>query len=134
MIENKHGALRIALSVALLGVLGWAAAGDAHHVTHAATSAVWTMTSGQEQPADVAAQVKIDNFNFAPREITVAVGTTITWVNQDDVPHTVVSNDDKFTSKALDTDDKYSFKFTEAGTYEYYCSVHPKMVGRVIVK
>jgi len=80
------------------------------------------------------AQVKIDNFSFEPREITVAPGTTVTWTNADDVPHTVVSNDEKFKSKALDTDDKFSFTFSAPGTYEYYCSVHPKMTAKVIVK
>ena len=79
-------------------------------------------------------KVTIDNFSFTPQEITVQAGTTITWVNQDDVPHTVVSNDNKFKSKALDTDDKFSFTFKDPGTYDYYCSVHPKMTAKVIVK
>jgi plastocyanin len=78
--------------------------------------------------------IAIDNFSFTPREITVAAGTTITWVNHDDVPHTVVSTDKKFRSKALDTDDRFSFTFTDAGTYAYFCSVHPMMTGKVIVK
>jgi plastocyanin len=78
--------------------------------------------------------VTIDNFSFTPNEITVAAGTTITWVNRDDVPHTVVSPDKKFRSKALDTDDQFSFTFTDAGTYSYFCSVHPMMTGKIIVK
>ena len=78
--------------------------------------------------------VVIDNFNFTPKEITVAKGTTVTWVNHDDVPHTVVSRDQKFKSKALDTDDQFSFTFTDAGTYVYFCSVHPIMIGKVTVK
>ena len=88
--------------------------------------------SSQAQAAE--AKVTIDNFSFTPQEITVKPGTTVTWVNQDDVPHTVVSNDKKFKSKALDTDDKFSFTFTDPGTYEYYCSVHPKMTAKVTVK
>jgi plastocyanin len=80
------------------------------------------------------ASITIDNFSFTPKEITVAAGTTITWVNRDDVPHTVVSPDKKFRSKALDTDDKFSFTFTDAGTYNYFCSVHPMMTGKIIVK
>ena len=123
MIRNETS--RIALGVALLGALGWTAASEAHDL-RAYTPAA------QEKAAP--AQVKIDNFSFEPREITVAPGTTITWTNRDDVPHTVTSNDDKFSSKALDTDDQFSFTFRDAGTYEYYCSVHPKMTGKVIVK
>jgi plastocyanin len=81
-----------------------------------------------------APSISIDNFSFTPKEITVPVGTTITWINHDDVPHTVVSTDQKFRSKALDTDDQFSFTFTNAGTYSYFCSVHPVMIGKVIVK
>jgi len=83
---------------------------------------------------NAAASITIDNFSFTPKEVTVAVGTTITWVNHDDVPHTVVSPDKKFRSKALDTDDQFSFTFTDAGTYNYFCSVHPIMTGKIIVK
>ena len=82
------------------------------------------------------AEVKIDNFSFGPTALTVAVGTTVTWTNRDDIPHTVVSTDDPkaFKSKVLDTDEKFSFTFTKAGTYPYFCSVHPKMTGKVIVQ
>jgi plastocyanin len=83
---------------------------------------------------NAAASITIDNFSFTPKEITVAAGTTITWVNHDDVPHTVVSPDKKFRSKALDTDDQFSFMFTDPGTYNYFCSVHPIMTGEIIVK
>ncbi len=78
--------------------------------------------------------ITIDNFSFTPGETTVAAGTTVTWVNHDDVPHTVVSTDRKFRSRALDTEDRFSFTFTDAGTYAYFCSVHPMMTGKVIVK
>jgi plastocyanin len=81
-----------------------------------------------------AVTVTVDNFSFTPKEITVAAGTTIIWVNHDDVPHTVVSTDKKFRSKALDTDDQFSFTFIDAGTYAYFCSVHPIMTGKIIVK
>jgi len=80
------------------------------------------------------AEVKIDNFVFGPQALTVAVGTTVTWVNRDDIPHTVVSNDGVFKSKVLDTDDKFSFTFSKAGTFAYFCSIHPKMTGKVIVQ
>jgi len=79
-------------------------------------------------------QVKIDNFSFTPTTLTVAAGTTVTWTNSDDVPHTVVSDDKVFKSKVLDTDEKFSYTFTKPGTYPYFCSVHPKMTGTVVVR
>ena|SRR5262250_274374 len=79
-------------------------------------------------------QVQIDNFSFGPATLTVPAKSTVTWVNKDDVPHVIASNDGLFKSKALDTDDKYSYTFTKAGTYTYYCSVHPKMVGKIVVQ
>jgi plastocyanin len=78
--------------------------------------------------------VTIDNFTFTPVELTVAVGTTVKWVNHDDIPHTVVNKDKVFRSKALDTDDSYSFTFANAGTFDYFCGLHPHMVGKVIAK
>jgi amicyanin len=78
--------------------------------------------------------VTIDNFTFAAPELTVAVGTTVKWVNHDDIPHNVVNKDKLFRSKALDTDDSYSFTFASAGTYDYFCGLHPKMQGKIIVK
>jgi plastocyanin len=84
--------------------------------------------------ADNGVTVSIDNFTFmSSGPVTVPVGTTVTWVNHDDVPHTVVSTEQKFKSKALDTDEKYSFTFTQPGEYPYFCSIHPKMVAKVIV-
>jgi len=80
------------------------------------------------------AEVKIDNFSFGPATLTVAPGTTVTWVNHDDIPHTVVSTDGLFKSKVLDTDEKFSFTFTKAGNYPYFCSIHPKMTASVVVK
>jgi plastocyanin len=85
--------------------------------------------------ADVGtARVSIDNFSFSPAEITVAAGTKVTWVNHDDVPHTVTADDKSFNSGALDTDDQYSQVFAKAGEYPYFCGLHPHMTGRVIVK
>ena len=79
--------------------------------------------------------VKIDNFSFAPGEITVAKGTTVNWVNRDDIPHTVVSDDKTtFKSKPLDTDEKFSYTFSKEGAYTYFCSIHPKMTAKVVVK
>jgi len=80
-------------------------------------------------------QVKIDNFSFGPATLTVPVGTTVTWINQDDVPHNVVSTDGKdIKSPVLDTDQKFSYTFTKAGTYDYYCKIHPMMTAKVIVQ
>jgi len=81
-----------------------------------------------------AATVKIDNFVFGPQTLTVPVGTTVTWTNSDDIPHTSVSTDGVFKSKVLDTDEKFSYTFTKAGTYPYYCTIHPKMTGKVVVQ
>jgi plastocyanin len=77
--------------------------------------------------------VNIDNFTFEPAKLTVKVGTTVTWKNRDDIPHTVVSAG-KFRSKALDTDDSYSFTFTAAGDYPFFCSLHPHMTGTIKVE
>lgn len=114
---------RIGLGCATIFVLGIVAASYANGARQKATS------------ADTGTQVKIDNFTFAPVALTIPVGTTVKWVNHDDIPHTVVS-DDKSTikSKVLDTDDNFSYTFTKAGTYSYFCSIHPKMTGKVVVQ
>jgi plastocyanin len=78
--------------------------------------------------------VRIDNFSFTPAEITVDRGATLTWVNEDDIPHTVAATDKTFRSKAMDTDDSFSFKFTTPGAHAYFCALHPHMQGKVIVK
>lgn len=83
--------------------------------------------------ADETTNVMIDNFTFEPALLTVKVGTTITWKNRDDIPHTVVSAG-KFRSKTLDTDDSYSFTFVAAGDYKYFCSLHPHMTGTIKVE
>jgi plastocyanin len=87
-----------------------------------------------QQASAASVEVKIDNFSFGPAAITVAAGTTVTWTNRDDIPHTVVSDDKVFKSKVLDTDEKFSYTFIKPGTYPYFCSVHPKMTGKVIVQ
>ena len=110
--------------VSMMGVLAMAASLVLTQSSHAAK------TEAQAAPSEV----KIDNFTFTDSSITVLVGTEVTWVNRDDIPHTVMSDDGAFRSKALDTDDNYSFKFGKAGTYHYFCSIHPKMTGEVVVK
>ena len=82
-------------------------------------------------PAETRAS--IDNFAFKPGTVTVPVGTTVLWENKDDIPHTVVSLDGTFRSPALDTDDKFSVTFDKAGTFEYFCSLHPYMKAKVVV-
>ena len=97
-----------------------------------AAAAAMLLPAGIARAADDM-EVHIDNFTFQPAELTVKVGTTVTWINRDDIPHLVVSAG-KFHSKALDTDDKFSFTFTTPGVYDYFCSLHPHMVGRIVVQ
>ena len=78
--------------------------------------------------------VTIDNFSFTPPTLSVKVGTQITWTNRDDVPHTVVSEEWPLRSKTLDTDETFTFTPTKPGTYTYFCSIHPKMTGKVVVQ
>ena len=85
-------------------------------------------------PAPAAAAVEIGNFTFKGPLLTVKRGTTVTWTNGDDIPHTVVSKDGVFKSKVLDTGDRFSFTFAKAGQFGYFCSLHPHMTGTIIVK
>ena len=89
------------------------------------------LASGQALAAD--AQIKIANFTFDPPTLTVKAGTIVTWVNADDIPHVVSEKDGKFRSPALDTDDKFSQVFSTAGTVEYFCAIHPHMMGKIVV-
>ena len=112
IFRNTSGAL------ALTGMLGftlWAAPG--------AVSA---------QPA-AAPQVRIENFSFVPDTITVQAGTTVTWENGDDIPHSIVLSDKSFRSKPLDTHDRAMFKLTKVGEITYFCGLHPHMQGKIIV-
>jgi plastocyanin len=90
--------------------------------------------AAQDATKKDANEITIDNFTFTPKELTVAVGTTVKWVNHDDIPHTVVEKKTSFRSKALDTDDSYSYTFASAGEFDYFCGLHPHMVGKIIVK
>jgi len=94
-----------------------------------------TPAAGTSDNAVKTVEIKIDNFSFGPMTLTVSSGTTVTWINNDDVPHTVVSEDTKtFKSGALDTGDKFSYTFTKPGKYPYFCSVHPKMMAEIVVR
>jgi plastocyanin len=118
--------MRRSVSAAVwLAMLGIGIAGPGAATIHFA--------AGAQQKVETP-EVKIDNFSFGPTEITVPLGTTVTWTNRDDIPHTVVSTDKVFKSKVLDTDEKFSFTFSKAGTYPYFCSIHPKMTGKVVVQ
>jgi len=89
------------------------------------TSSGWALADDQT--------IKIANFTFDPPTLTVKVGTTVTWVNADDIPHLVTDKDGKFHSSALDTNDKFSQTLSTAGTVEYFCAIHPKMTGKIVV-
>ena len=104
--------------LALLSVIFFAVPGDAVGASRSAASA----------------SVTIDNFTFTPQVLRVKVGTTVRWTNQDDIPHTVMSENAEFHSKALDTEDSFSFTAAKAGTYNYFCSLHPKMTGKLVVE
>jgi plastocyanin len=111
---------RAALAVALAITAGGACGAALAAIPAAATASAPVVTIG--------------NFTFGPMTLTVPVGSKVTWVNDDDVPHTVVAQDLSFRSKAMDTDERFSFTFTRPGVYSYFCSLHPRMVGKVIVR
>jgi plastocyanin len=118
MPRNQHSAVIVASAVVLIAT-ELAAAGRA----------------GSDEPAaaPAAANVTIDNFSFAPATLTVKAGATVTWTNKDDMPHTVVSTDKSFASRALDTGEAFTYTFGSPGTFDYFCSIHPRMTGRVVV-
>ena len=102
----------------------------------AVVSGLGSITCAAAPPANAPSEIaiKIDNFSFSPATITVPVGTTVRWTNHDDIPHTVVSEDKVFKSRVLDSDGDFTYTFTKPGTYSYFCSIHPKMVGKVVVQ
>ena len=99
----------------------------------AGTTLVMLVAAGRPVPAAETVRIGIDNFAFAPAELSVAPGTTVIWTNHDDIPHTVTSTDGVFRSHALDTGDSFSFTFEKPGSYRYFCSLHPHMVGTIKV-
>jgi len=105
--------------------------------TLAVVDSTLAMESAQEASLQRVADsntIKIDNFSFTPKSLTVKTGTTVTWVNHDDIPHNVVSTEKKFSSPVLDTDQNFSFTFREPGSYPYYCKIHPMMTGTIVVQ
>ena len=99
-----------------------------------ALARTWADAPKQADQSTSPTEIRIDNFTFQAQTVTVSTGTEVTWINRDDIPHTVVSEDQVFKSKALDTDDKFTYKFTKPGTYKYFCSLHPKMTAEILVK
>lgn len=106
------------------------------------TGAMWTLTSGvlkgvtatpRAQASAAQREVIVDDFNFSPASTAVPAGTTVTWINRDGMPHNIVSVDRKFKSPVLDTDQRFSHTFETPGTYKYFCSIHPKMTGQIVV-
>ena len=124
---NSKWSLAVLSAIASVMIL----AGTVSEAQHEHGSGKLAGTAGG---TDAAPQVMIDNFVYSPVPLTVKVGTTVTWINHDDIPHTVDSTQGKFKSAALDTDDKFEFQFKEAGEYPFYCRIHPKMTGKIIVQ
>jgi plastocyanin len=116
---SRSGFRALVLLVVTAGSLSWTFG------LHAQPSAAERGAAGPE--------VRIDNFTFSPQVLTVPIGTTVSWLNADDIPHTIAASDRSFRSKALDTDDRFSFTFTTLGDYAYFCSLHPHMTGRIVV-
>jgi plastocyanin len=112
------------------GVLSTLAAGVSHSMGIIGEAAALPTASAHAAETEV----KIDQFAFAPQRVTVKAGTTVTWINDEDIPHTVASSTKLFKSNALDTKDKFSFTFTTAGAYEYFCSLHSHMTGTIVVE
>ncbi|HEX3395579.1 MAG TPA: cupredoxin domain-containing protein [Steroidobacteraceae bacterium] len=98
-------------------------------LTAAAMAVIWAVCE-----ADVPNKIEVKDFMFSPTTLTIEAGAQVSWVNKDDEPHTVVSDTGLFRSGALDTDESFSFKFDKPGTYHFTCSIHPRMVGTIIVK
>ena len=129
-----HSRLMIAVLIPVAAVTTSLASGRAHPPV-AASARGKTLSARPAAPATGAGPVAvhISNFTFGPKIVTVKVGQTITWTNDDDIPHTVVATDKSFRSKVLDTGQSFSFTFTKPGQVAYFCSLHPMMTGKVTV-
>jgi plastocyanin len=122
----------IALGILLAGCQT-AVKTDEHKMDTAAPGAPKTQPN-VEKPGENEVQIVIENFAYVPSEVTISPGTKVTWINKDEAPHTATSVDQKFNSGGLDTDDKFSFVFTEKGDYQYFCTLHPHMKAQIKVK
>lgn len=126
MMIARRQMMTLTLALAIAGTVGILHIGSLRAEDTAATPAVPAAADGMV--------VKIENFTFNPAELTVKPGTVVTFLNADDIPHSVVEKDKKFKSKPLDTGDKFTMTFADAGEFSYFCGFHPHMVGKVIVK
>jgi plastocyanin len=104
-----------------------------HDVHHPIAITDMPLENATPSPGADGRHIVLDNFSFSPAAATVPAGMTVTWTNRDDVPHNVVSTEKKFVSAVLDTDQQFSYRFDVPGTYPYYCSLHPRMTGRIVV-
>jgi len=125
---NLKGSIRMLVTVLLATTASGGSAPSRLPSVDSAVPASAQASMGSE------AEVQIDNFTFTPGAINVKAGTRVIWVNHDDIPHTVDSTEGKFKSGALDTDDKFEFRFVQPGEYPFYCRIHPKMIGKIIVR
>jgi plastocyanin len=131
---------RTSALAALMGVLAVAAAGCTGSSSGSSGSsgeaAATARGTGDEMQTAEVVQIVIDNFTFSPAKLTISAGTKVTWVNHDDVPHTATNTakPKSFDSGTLDTDERFSYVFATPGTYDYFCAVHPKMTGQIVVK
>jgi plastocyanin len=120
----------VSVATTMRSVLVAAAFGAATAATLAAV-----VLPGRADNAAAGGAVSIDNFTFGPQTLTVKAGTAVSWTNKDDIPHGIASANNGFVkSRALDTDDSYSFTFTTPGTYQYFCYIHPHMTGTIVVE
>jgi plastocyanin len=117
-MRNKVCILAMVISAIVLGIGG--------------NRKIYAAPADAQSAAETA--IKIDNFSFTPATVTIPAGTTVRWTNRDDIPHTIVSDDKMFKSKALDTDEQFTYTFTKPGTYSYFCGLHPKMTAKVVVQ
>jgi len=125
---------RISSGVLILAVcVLWIMASDRSAASQPSGSAT-NNTAAATNSTDAGVEVKIDNFAFVPAAVTVKTGTRVIWINHDDIPHTIDSSDGKFRSGALDTDEHFQFRFDEPGEFQFFCRMHPKMTGKIIVK
>jgi plastocyanin len=133
---RKMSPLSVAIGLLAVAAVGCGGGCGGVEKTRDGAAHAGSSKSGDQQHAEVANQIVIDNFTFDPPTLTIPIGTKVTWVNHDDVPHTATSTakPKQFDSGTLDTDGKFSHVFTAPGTYEYFCAVHPKMTGQIIVK
>lgn len=124
----RHSHIAAAMFAVALSFAGFTNA----HARATSDPAQPTATVTQASVATV--QASIDNFSFAPKQLTVKAGTTVVWANKDDMPHTVTSDDGAFASPVMDTDQNFQYKFDKPGKYPFHCKLHPTMTGVVVVQ